>query len=66
MISNIVRIAVISSTTSGVAAVMLWEFANYVIDRLHEAGISHCTAKLCDRYQFFAAMAFLSWFISTT
>ncbi|AES91070.1 hypothetical protein MTR_4g103900 [Medicago truncatula] len=38
----------------------------YVIDLLHEAGRSHCTTKLCDRYQFYAAMTFLSWFISTT
>ncbi|AES70548.1 hypothetical protein MTR_3g057050 [Medicago truncatula] len=36
---------------------------NYVIDLLHEAGRSHCTTKLCDRYQFSAAMTFLSWFI---
>ncbi|AES94538.1 hypothetical protein MTR_5g015510 [Medicago truncatula] len=34
-------------------------------DLLHEAGISQCTTKLCDRYQFSAAMTFLSWFIST-
>ncbi|AES99199.1 transmembrane protein, putative [Medicago truncatula] len=38
----------------------------YVIDLLHEAGISHCSTKLCDKYQFFATMTFLSWFISTT
>ncbi|AES64678.1 hypothetical protein MTR_2g028500 [Medicago truncatula] len=38
---------------------------DYVIDLLHEAGRSHCTTKLCDRYQFSAAMTLLSWFISS-
>jgi len=36
-----------------------------VIDLLREAGKSHCLAKLCGRYQLSAAMAFLSWFLSS-
>ncbi|XP_058772772.1 CASP-like protein ARALYDRAFT_485429 [Vicia villosa] len=36
-----------------------------VTDLLHEAGRSHCPEKLCGRYQLSAAMAFLSWFLSS-
>ena len=36
-----------------------------VTDLLLEAGEYPCLAKLCGRYQFSAAMAFLSWFLST-
>ncbi|PNY12523.1 hypothetical protein L195_g009154, partial [Trifolium pratense] len=36
-----------------------------VTDILHQAGESHCPAKSCGRYQLSAAMAFLSWFLSS-
>ncbi|XLR50313.1 hypothetical protein S83_000985 [Arachis hypogaea] len=36
-----------------------------VADLLFEAGGSLCPARLCGRYQMSAAMAFLSWFISS-
>ncbi|XP_020217090.1 CASP-like protein ARALYDRAFT_485429 [Cajanus cajan] len=36
-----------------------------IADLLREAGGSHCPSKLCERYQMSAAMAFLSWFLSS-
>ncbi|MED6120586.1 hypothetical protein PIB30_022246 [Stylosanthes scabra] len=36
-----------------------------VADLLLEAGGSLCPARLCGRYQMSAAMAFLSWFLSS-
>ncbi|CAJ1929870.1 unnamed protein product [Sphenostylis stenocarpa] len=36
-----------------------------IVDLLLEAGESNCPPKLCDRYQLSAAMAFLSWFLSS-
>ncbi|KAH1223844.1 CASP-like protein 5C2 [Glycine max] len=36
-----------------------------IADLLLDAGGSHCPPKLCGRYQLSAAMAFLSWFLSS-
>ncbi|OIW09746.1 hypothetical protein TanjilG_14269 [Lupinus angustifolius] len=36
-----------------------------VTDLLLDADGSYCPSKLCDRYQLSAAMAFLSWFLSS-
>ncbi|KAL4276512.1 hypothetical protein AHAS_Ahas20G0214600 [Arachis hypogaea] len=36
-----------------------------VADLLLEAGGSLCPVRLCGRYQMSAAMAFLSWFLSS-
>ncbi|KAF1872263.1 hypothetical protein Lal_00028170 [Lupinus albus] len=36
-----------------------------VTDLLVDADGSYCPSKLCDRYQLSAAMAFLSWFLSS-
>ncbi|KAL2348450.1 hypothetical protein Fmac_002450 [Flemingia macrophylla] len=36
-----------------------------IADLLCEAGRSHCPSELCDRYRLSAAMAFLSWFLSS-